>query len=128
MEEMNAVQDEVDLSAEIAALEDEGKEQSVDSLADLEVLYDKLLVSRLEETSDSPIAIPDSAKEAPLVGIVIRVGEGRFSPAGPIPLRVRVGDKVWFGEYSGKNLTVGRQTVTILREDEVLLLERRQCG
>ena len=86
-------------------------------------LYDRLTVKRLEETEKSAggIIIPDVAKEKPGEGTVTAIGDGRLTTEGTlVPLRVRVGDHVYFGKYSGTEVKVGGETHLILREDDVL--------
>jgi chaperonin GroES len=71
----------------------------------LKPLHDRLLVKRLESLEQKTaggLYIPDAAKEKPQIGQVLSVGTGRITPEGTvIPLQVKVGDKVFFGKYSG---------------------------
>ena len=86
-------------------------------------LNDRILVKRVEEEAMSAggIIIPDSAKEKPLRGEVLAVGNGKVSEAGAVrPLDVAVGDIVLFGKYSGTEIKVEGAERTILREDDVL--------
>lgn len=86
-------------------------------------LHDRLLVKRVaaEETSKGGIIIPDSAKEKPIEGTVIAVGNGKILDDGKVrQLDVRAGDKILFGKYSGTEIKVEDEEHIILREDEVL--------
>ena len=86
-------------------------------------LYDRLLVKRVaaEEMSKGGIIIPDSAKEKPIEGEVIAVGNGKVLEDGKVRnLEVKVGDKVLFGKYSGTEIKLDGEEHMILREDEVL--------
>ena len=86
-------------------------------------LHDRLLVRRIEaeETARGGIIIPDSAKEKPMQGQVLAVGNGRVLDDGTIlPLDVKEGDKILFGKYSGTELRLDGEEVLIVREDEVL--------
>lgn len=87
----------------------------------LRPLYDRLLVKRLEdveEKSPAGIIIPDTAKEKAQIGKVVAVGEGRRTDSGSIiPLKVKVGDTVFFAKYAGTD--AGKDHL-ILREDDVL--------
>ena len=83
-------------------------------------LYDKVLVKRIveDEKTAGGIIIPDSSKEKPQIGKVIAVGSGRPMPNGTLaPLEVKVGDKVYFGKYSG---TEADKEYLIIREDDIL--------
>jgi len=88
-------------------------------------LHDRLLVRRVEEkdTAKGGIVIPDSAKEKPMEGEVLAVGNGKLLENGTkLALDVKVGDKVLFGKYSGTEITVDGEDVLIVREDEVLAI------
>ena len=86
-------------------------------------LQDRLLIRRVEEQEKSKggIIIPDSAKERPLEGDVISVGNGKRLEDGTlVPLDVKKGDRVLFGKYSGTEIKVDGGDHLILREEEVL--------
>jgi chaperonin GroES len=86
-------------------------------------LHDRLLVKRVEaeEKSKGGIIIPDSAKEKPIEGVVIAVGNGKVLENGSQrKLEVKAGDRVLFGKYSGTEIKVAGEEHVILREDEVL--------
>jgi chaperonin GroES len=86
-------------------------------------LQDRLVVKRLaeEEKTKGGIIIPDSAKEKPIEGEVIAVGNGKYLDDGKQhPLDVKKGDRVLFGKYSGTEIKIDGVEHLILREDEVL--------
>ncbi len=86
-------------------------------------LQDRIIVKRLqeEERTKSGIIIPDTAKEKPLEGAVIAVGNGRITEDGKVrPLDVKKGDKVLFGKYAGTEIKVDGEDHLILREDDIL--------
>lgn len=86
-------------------------------------LADRLLVKRIEkeERSSGGIIIPDSAKEKPMEGEVIAIGNGKRLDNGQTqPLDVKPGDIVLFGKYSGSEIKVDGVEHLILREDECL--------
>jgi len=87
-------------------------------------LYDRVLVKRLEpkEQVRGGIIIPDSAKEKPMEGEVVAVGEGKVADSGArVAMTVKVGDTVMLGKYSGTEVK-GADDVeyVIVREDEIL--------
>jgi chaperonin GroES len=89
----------------------------------LRPLQDRLVVKRLaeEEKTKGGIIIPDSAKEKPIEGEVIAVGNGKVLEDGKlVPLDVKVGDRVLFGKYSGTEVKIDGVEHLILREDDVL--------
>jgi len=88
-------------------------------------LGDRLLVERLEaeEKTAGGIVLPDTAKEKPIRGKVIAVGEGRRTDEGKvIPLQVKKGDKVLFGKYAGSEVKVDGNEYLIMKEDDVLAI------
>ncbi|MET0791907.1 MAG: co-chaperone GroES [Polyangiaceae bacterium] len=86
-------------------------------------LQDRLIVKRVkeEETSKGGIIIPDSAKQKPIEGDVIAVGNGKISDKGEVrALEVKAGDRVLFGKYSGTEVKIDGEEHLILREDDIL--------
>jgi len=86
-------------------------------------LHDRVVVRRLESetTSAGGIVIPDSAKEKPVQGEVIAVGNGKVLEAGGVqPLDVKVGDKVLFGKYSGTEIKIDNEELLVMREEDIM--------
>lgn len=86
-------------------------------------LTDRILVKRVaaEERSAGGIIIPDSAKEKPIEGEVIAVGNGKVLEDGSVrPLDVKVGDRVLFGKYGGNEVEIDGVEHLMIREDDVL--------
>ena len=86
-------------------------------------LQDRILVKRLEaeEKTASGIIIPDNAKEKPMEGEVIAVGNGKVLDDGKLNKPdVKVGDKVLFSKYSGSEVKIAGVEHLILREDDLL--------
>ena len=88
-------------------------------------LADRLLVERLEveEKTAGGIVLPDTAKEKPIQGRVVAVGEGRRNDEGKvIPLQVKEGDTILFGKYAGTEVKIDGEEYLIVREDDVLAI------
>jgi len=88
-------------------------------------LGDRLLVERIEaeEKTAGGIVLPDTAKEKPIQGKVVAVGEGRRSDEGKvIPLQVKKGDTILFGKYAGTEVKIDGEEYLIMREDDVLAI------
>src|SRR5260221_14049237 len=86
-------------------------------------LQDRLIVKRVkeEEKTKGGIIIPDSAKEKPVEGKVIAVGNGKILEDGKVrKLEVKKGDRVLFGKYSGQEVKVDGEEMVILREDDIV--------
>lgn len=88
-------------------------------------LHDRVLVKRFDEETKSKggIIIPDTAKEKPVEGKVIAVGQGRISDDGKVrPLDVKKGDKILFGKYSGTEIKIDGAEYLMMREDDILAI------
>nr|WP_217125036.1 MULTISPECIES: co-chaperone GroES [Thermodesulfatator] len=88
-------------------------------------LHDRILVQRIEEEerTKSGIIIPDTAKEKPIMGKVIAVGDGRILENGQkLPLSVKEGDRILFGKYAGTEVKIEGEEYLIMREDDVLAI------
>jgi len=86
-------------------------------------LQDRIVVKRLEEEEKTKggIIIPDTAKEKPIEGKVIAVGNGKLMENGTrVPLEIKVGDRILFGKYSGTEVKINGEEHLIMREDDVL--------
>lgn len=86
-------------------------------------LGDRVLIKRMEpkEQVKGGIIIPDTAKEKPLEGTVVAVGEGRYDDKGKlIPMTVKEGQKVLVGKYAGTEIKIDEVEHIIVREDEIL--------
>jgi chaperonin GroES len=86
-------------------------------------LQDRVLVQRVaqEERTKGGIIIPDTAKEKPIEGEVIAVGNGKANDKGEVrKLDVKAGDRILFGKYSGTEVKIDGEEHLILREDDIL--------
>jgi len=74
-----------------------------------------------ETTTKGGIIIPDTAKEKPISGEVLAVGNGKLLETGNLrPMDIKAGDRVLFGKYSGTEVKIDGEDHLILREDDVL--------
>ena len=86
-------------------------------------LHDRVIVRRMEEERTSPggIVLPDAAKEKPVQGEVLAVGNGKLLENGDLrPLDVKVGDRVLFGKYSGTEVKVDGEDLLVMREEDIM--------
>jgi chaperonin GroES len=86
-------------------------------------LGDRIVVKRTPEVEKTKggIIIPDSAKEKPIEGVVIAVGNGKTLKDGKIlPVDVKAGQKILFGKYSGTEVKLDGDEHVIIREEDVL--------
>jgi len=88
-------------------------------------LHDRLIVKRLEEEEKTKggIIIPDTAKEKPIEGKVIAVGQGRMNKDGKkVPIDVKKGDRILFAKYAGTEVKIDGEEHLMMREDDVLAI------
>jgi chaperonin GroES len=88
-------------------------------------LGDRVLVKQdpeLQQTKGG-IFLPDTAKEAPQWGTVVRIGKGKVLENGEVrPLLVKEGDKVIFGKYSGTKVKMGDDELLFMREEDIMAI------
>ena len=83
-------------------------------------LADRVLINpaKAEEKTVAGIIIPDTAKEKPLKGEVVAVGEGTKDEK----MVLKAGDTVLFGKYAGTEIEVGEEKYLIMRQSDVLAI------
>jgi chaperonin GroES len=86
-------------------------------------LQDRVLIRRVqeEEKTKGGIIIPDTAKEKPIEGEIVAVGNGKVQENGTVrALDVKPGDRVLFGKFAGTEIKLDGEEHLILREDDIL--------
>ena len=83
-------------------------------------LADRVLVKPTapEEKTASGIIIPESAKEKPLKGEVIAVGNGTKDEE----MVVKKGDTVLYGKYAGTEIELDTEKFLIMRQSDILAI------
>ena len=89
-------------------------------MAKIQPLADRVLIRPVaaEEKTIGGIIIPDSAKEKPLRGEVIAVGNGTKDEA----MVLNAGDQVLYGKYAGTELEYEGEKFLIMRQSDVLAI------
>ena len=84
----------------------------------LKPLADRVVIkpTAAEEVTVAGIIIPDSAKEKPLRGSVLAVGNGTKDEE----MVVKEGDVVIYGKYAGTEIEVDDETLIIMRQSDIL--------
>jgi chaperonin GroES len=88
-------------------------------------LHDRVIVERVkeEEKTKGGIIIPDTAKEKPVEGKIVAVGEGKVLDDGKrVPLQVKAGDRILFGKYAGTEIKIEGKDRLIMREDDIIAI------
>ena len=83
-------------------------------------LADRVLVlpAPAEEKTIGGIIIPDSAKEKPLKGKVIAIGNGTKDEE----MVVKPGDTVLYGKYAGTEIELHGEKYLIMRQSDILAI------
>lgn len=83
-------------------------------------LADRVLVlpAPAEEKTIGGIIIPDSAKEKPLKGEVIAIGNGTKDEE----MVVKPGDTVLYGKYAGTEIELDGDKYLIMRQSDILAI------
>ncbi|APJ04321.1 co-chaperone GroES [Silvanigrella aquatica] len=86
-------------------------------------LNDRILLKRIEaeQKTSGGILIPDNAKEKPIEGKVIAVGNGKVLENGSrVVPSIKTGDKVLFGKWSGNEVKIDGEEYLLIKEEEIL--------
>ncbi len=89
-------------------------------IMNIKPLADRVLVkpAAAEEKTASGIIIPDSAKEKPLRGEILAIGNGTKDEE----MVVKVGDTVLYGKYAGTELELDGEKYLIMRQSDILAI------
>lgn len=89
-------------------------------MTNIQPLADRVLIepAAAETKTASGIIIPDNAKEKPLRGTVLAVGNGTKDEA----MVLKAGDQVLYGKYAGTELEVDGEKYIIMRQSDVLAI------
>ena len=88
----------------------------------LKPLSDRVVIKQVEaeETTKGGIILTASAKEKPEMYTVVAVGPGGMVNGEKVEMTVKVGDTVITGKYSGTQVKVDGEELTIVRQDDIL--------
>jgi chaperonin GroES len=88
------------------------------TMSKIQPLADRVLIKAAvaEEKTVAGIIIPDSAKEKPLRGEVLAVGNGTKDEE----MVLKAGDQVLYGKYAGTELELDGEKFLIMRQSDIL--------
>ena len=85
--------------------------------------HDRVVVRRIDadQKTAGGIIIPDTAQEKPQEGEVVSVGPGARNERGElVPLDLKTGDRVLFGEWSGTEVKIEGEDLLIMKQSDIL--------
>jgi chaperonin GroES len=90
----------------------------------LKPLSDRVVLKMVEaeETTAGGIILTGSAKEKPEVAEVLAVGPGGMVDGNEVVMNVKVGDKVITSKYSGTQVKLDGEELTIVRVGDILAI------
>ena len=90
----------------------------------LKPLSDRVILKALEaeEKTKGGIILTANAKEKPEMAEVVAVGPGGMVDGKEVVMTVKVGDKVITSKYSGTQVKVDGEEVTIVRQNDILAI------
>jgi len=93
------------------------KNNMAKSSVNVRPLADRVLVepAPAETKTSGGIIIPDTAKEKPMRGKIIAVGNGKPDE----PMTVKAGDTVLYGKYAGTEISIEGKDYLIMKESDI---------
>ena len=90
----------------------------------LKPLADRVIIKMVEaeETTKSGIILTAAAQEKPEVAEVLAVGPGGVVDGKEVVMTVKPGDKVITGKYSGTQVKIDGEELTIVRQGDILAI------
>jgi len=90
-------------------------------LENIKLLRGRVLVREDKENEAiRGIVIPDISKQRTLRGVIVSIGLPLINKGGiELPIEIRLGDEVIYGEYSGFPIEIGGEEYYIMLEDEI---------
>lgn len=86
-------------------------------------LGEKVLVKRMEaeQMTAGGIVLPDSAKEKPKRGTILKIGDGKLLNNGSrSKFQVKIGDQILFTSYAGTEIKFEEQEYLLMDESDIL--------
>lgn len=96
---------------------------TVKTSTNIKPMSDRILIrpTEQEETTQSGIFIPDTARERPQEGEVVAVGPGRYLNNGKrLEMELKVGDKIIYSKYSGSEIEADDGELLLMGSNDVL--------
>lgn len=85
-------------------------------------LFDRVVLSPLDNEKETKggILLPTAAQEKSQLAIVEAVGDGTDIEGKDIGMKVKVGDKVLYGKFTGTKITIDDKKYVVVRQTDVL--------
>ena len=90
----------------------------------LKPLADRVIIKQVEaeEMTKTGIILTSAAQEKPQIYEVLAVGPGGPVDGNEVVMTVKVGDRVITGKYSGTEVKIDGEEMTIVRQSDILAI------
>jgi chaperonin GroES len=90
----------------------------------LKPLADRVIIKQIEaeETTKTGIILTSAAQEKPQMYEVLEVGPGGVVDGNEVVMTVKKGDRVITGKYSGTEVKIDGEEMTIVRQSDILAI------
>jgi chaperonin GroES len=87
-------------------------------------LADRVILKQIaaEEKTKGGIILTSAAQEKPQIYEVIAVGPGGVVDGNEVKMSVKIGDKIITGKYTGTQVKIDEDELTIVKQDEILAI------
>ena len=88
----------------------------------LKPLFDRVVLLPLENEAETKggILLPTAAQEKSQLAKVVAIGSGMNAEGKDVGMRVKPGDKVLYGKFTGTEVTVDEQKYVVVRQADIL--------
>ncbi len=96
---------------------------STKTSTNIKPMSDRILIrpTEQEETTQSGIFLPDTARERPQEGEVVAVGPGRYLNNGKrLEMELKAGDKIIYSKYAGTEIEADDGELLLMGSNDVL--------
>ena len=90
----------------------------------LKPLADRVIIKQVEaeEMTKTGIILTSAAQEKPQIYEVLEVGPGGIIDGNEVVMTVKKGDRVITGKYSGTEVKIDDEEMTIVRQSDILAI------
>ncbi len=90
----------------------------------LKPLADRVIIKQVEaeEKTKSGIILTSAAQEKPQMYEVLEVGPGGLVDGNEVKMVIKKGDRVITGKYSGTEVKIDGEEMTIVRQSDILAI------
>lgn len=89
-------------------------------------ILDRVLIRRVEDEQKSKLGLPEKYRQQTNKGLVLEVGDGVYIGGAVLPMPVKPGDIVLFGEYNAERFEKDGEELWLVRVQMIRGVERKK--